>query len=126
VPQVEVTFDIDANGMSNVSAKEKATSISSSKSASRHRADCPRPTSKDGQDAEAHAERTGPASAVEAKNHAEGAGAFTRKALSEHGSKSGGERSAIENAMADLKEALKGRRRGFDPVQDTIRWRRPR
>jgi molecular chaperone DnaK len=61
-------------------------------------------------DAEAHAEEDKKRKAeVEAKNHAEGLVHSTEKALAEHGSKVGeAERRAIENAMADLKEALKG------------------
>jgi molecular chaperone DnaK len=61
-------------------------------------------------DAEAHAEEDkARKAAVEAKNHGEALVHSTEKALAEHGSKVGdAERSAIENAMADLKEALKG------------------
>src|SRR4029077_20435302 len=59
---------------------------------------------------EAHAEEDKKRKAeVEAKNHAEALVHATEKTLAEHGSKVGeGERRAIENAMADLKEALKG------------------
>jgi molecular chaperone DnaK len=110
VPQVEVTFDIDANGIVNVSAKDKATSkeqqIRIQASGGLSEADIEKMV----KDAEAHAEedKTRKA-AVEAKNHAEALVHSTEKALSEHGSKVGeAERSAIENAMADLKEALKG------------------
>src|SRR5207302_9939234 len=61
-------------------------------------------------DAEAHAEEDKKRkAAVEAKNHAEALVHATEKALAEHGAKVGeAERRAIENAMADLKEALKG------------------
>jgi molecular chaperone DnaK len=61
-------------------------------------------------DAEAHAEEDKKRKAqVEAKNHAEALVHSTEKTLAEHGSKVGdGERRAIENAIADLKEALKG------------------
>ena len=61
-------------------------------------------------DAEAHAEEDKKRKEqVEAKNHAEALVHATEKTLAEHGSKVGeGERRAIENAMADLKEALKG------------------
>jgi len=61
-------------------------------------------------DAEAHADEDKKRkAAVEAKNHAEALVHSTEKALSEHGSKVGeGDRKAIENAIADLKEALKG------------------
>jgi molecular chaperone DnaK len=110
VPQVEVTFDIDANGIVNVSAKDKATNkeqqIRIQASGGLSEADIEKMV----KDAEAHAEedKTRKA-AVEAKNHAEALVHSTEKALSEHGSKVGDvERSAIENAMADLKEALKG------------------
>jgi molecular chaperone DnaK len=110
VPQVEVTFDIDANGIVNVSAKDKATNkeqqIRIQASGGLSEADIEKMV----KDAEAHAEedKTRKA-AVEAKNHAEALVHSTEKALSEHGSKIGdAERSAIENAMADLKEALKG------------------
>ncbi len=110
VPQVEVTFDIDANGIVNVSAKDKATNkeqqIRIQASGGLSEADIEKMV----KDAEAHAEedKTRKA-AVEAKNHAEALVHSTEKALAEHGSKVGDvERSAIENAMADLKEALKG------------------
>src|ERR1700678_3926892 len=61
-------------------------------------------------DAETHAEEDKKRKAqVEAKNHAEALVHSTEKTLAEHGSKVGeGERRAIENAIADLKEALKG------------------
>src|SRR5476649_716394 len=110
VPQVEVTFDIDANGIVNVSAKDKATSkeqqIRIQASGELSETDIEKMV----KDAEAHADedKTRKA-AVEAKNHAEALVHSTEKALAEHGSKVGdAERSAIENAIADLKEALKG------------------
>ncbi len=110
VPQVEVTFDIDANGIVNVSAKDKGTGkeqqirIQASGGLSESDID------KMVKDAEAHAEEDKKRkAAVEAKNHAEALVHSTEKALSEHGSKVGeAERRAIENALADLKEALKG------------------
>jgi molecular chaperone DnaK len=110
VPQVEVTFDIDANGIVNVNAKDKATNkeqqIRIQASGGLSEADIEKMV----KDAEAHAEEDkARKSAVEAKNHAEALVHSTEKALAEHGSKVGeAERSAIENAMADLKEALKG------------------
>jgi len=110
VPQVEVTFDIDANGIVNVSAKDKATGkeqqirIQASGGLSETDID------KMVKDAEAHAEEDKKRkAAVEAKNHAEALVHSTERALSEHGDKIGeADRSAIENAMSDLKEALKG------------------
>jgi molecular chaperone DnaK len=110
VPQVEVTFDIDANGIVNVSAKDKATSkeqqIRIQASGGLSEADIEKMV----KDAEAHAEDDKKRKAeVEAKNHGEALVHSTEKALSEHGSKIGdADRSAIENAIADLKEALKG------------------
>jgi molecular chaperone DnaK len=110
VPQIEVTFDIDANGIVNVSAKDKGTGkeqqIRIQASGGLSEADIEKMV----KDAEANAEEDKKRkTAVEAKNHAEAMVHATEKALSEHGSKVGeAERTAIENAMADLKEALKG------------------
>jgi molecular chaperone DnaK len=110
VPQIEVSFDIDANGIVNVQAKDKATGkeqqirIQASGGLSESE------IQKMVKDAEAHAEEDKKRkAAVEAKNHAEALVHSTEKALSEHGAKVGeGERRAIETALADLKEALKG------------------
>jgi molecular chaperone DnaK len=110
VPQIEVTFDIDANGIVNVSAKDKATSkeqqIRIQASGGLSEADIEKMV----KDAEAHAEEDKKRKVqVEAKNHAEALVHSTEKALAEHGSKVGdAERTAIENGIADLKEALKG------------------
>jgi len=110
VPQIEVAFDIDANGIVNVQAKDKATGkeqqIRIQASGGLSEGDIEKMV----KDAEAHAEEDKKRkAAVEAKNHAEALVHSTEKALSEHGSKIGdAERSAIENAIADLKEALKG------------------
>ena len=110
VPQIEVTFDIDANGIVNVSAKDKATGkeqqIRIQASGGLSETDIEKMV----KDAESHAEEDKKRkAAVEAKNHAEALVHSTEKALSEHGDKvSETERSAIENAMSDLKEALKG------------------
>jgi molecular chaperone DnaK len=110
VPQIEVSFDIDANGIVNVNAKDKATGkeqqirIQASGGLSESEID------KMVKDAEAHAEEDKKRkAAVEAKNHADALVHSTEKALAEHGSKvPDGERRAIETALADLKEALKG------------------
>jgi molecular chaperone DnaK len=110
VPQIEVSFDIDANGIVNVQAKDKATGkeqqirIQASGGLSESE------IQKMVKDAEAHAEEDKKRKAgVEAKNHAEALVHSTEKALSEYGSKVGdAERRAIETALADLKEALKG------------------
>jgi molecular chaperone DnaK len=110
VPQIEVSFDIDANGIVNVQARDKATGkeqqirIQASGGLSESE------IQKMVKDAEAHAEEDKKRKAgVEAKNHAEALVHSTERALSEHGAKVGeGERRAIETALADLKEALKG------------------
>ena len=110
VPQIEVSFDIDANGIVNVQAKDKATGkeqqirIQASGGLSESE------IQKMVKDAEAHAEEDKKRkAAVEAKNHAEALVHSTEKALAEHGSKVGdAERRAIETGLADLKEALKG------------------
>jgi molecular chaperone DnaK len=110
VPQVEVTFDIDANGIVNVQAKDKGTGkeqqIRIQASGGLSEADIQKMV----KDAEAHAEEDKKRRAsVEAKNQAEALIHSTEKALSEHGSKVGeDERRAIENALSDAKEAVKG------------------
>jgi molecular chaperone DnaK len=109
VPQVEVTFDIDANGIVNVSAKDKATGkeqqIRIQASGGLSESDIQKMV----KDAEAHAEEDKKRKALaEAKNHADALIHATDKALTEHGAKVGEtERRAIETAMADLKEAVK-------------------
>src|SRR5690349_4358387 len=110
VPQIEVTFDIDANGIVNVSAKDKATGkeqqIRIQASGGLSDADIEKMV----KDAEAHAEEDKQRrELVEVRNQGESLVHQTEKSLKEYGSKvPEGERKAIENAMADLKEALKG------------------
>src|SRR5437763_1813872 len=109
MPQVEVTFDIDANGIVSVQAKDKATGkeqqIRIQASGGLADADIEKMV----KDAEAHAEEDKKKrEQVEAKNQAEALVHTTEKALSEHGDKiDAGERTNIENAMAALKEAVK-------------------
>jgi molecular chaperone DnaK len=110
MPQIEVTFDIDANGIVNVSAKDKATGkeqqIRIQASGGLSEADIEKMV----KDAEANAaEDKKRREAVDAKNHADALVHSTEKALAEHGSKiADTERRAIEDAVSDLKEALKG------------------
>jgi molecular chaperone DnaK len=110
MPQIEVTFDIDANGIVNVSAKDKATQkeqqIRIQASGGLSDADIEKMV----KDAEANAaEDKKRREAVDAKNHADALVHSTEKALAEHGDKvAENERRAIEDAVSDLKEALKG------------------
>jgi molecular chaperone DnaK len=110
MPQIEVTFDIDANGIVNVSAKDKATGkeqqIRIQASGGLSEADIQKMV----KDAEANAaEDKKRREAVDAKNHADALVHSTEKALAEHGSKiPETDRRAIEDAVGDLKEALKG------------------
>ncbi|SHG34837.1 molecular chaperone DnaK [Bradyrhizobium erythrophlei] len=110
MPQIEVTFDIDANGIVNVSAKDKATGkeqqIRIQASGGLSEADIQKMV----KDAEANAaEDKKRREAVDAKNHADALVHSTEKALAEHGSKiPETDRRAIEDAVSDLKEALKG------------------
>src|SRR5216110_1502106 len=110
VPQIEVTFDIDANGIVNVKAKDKGTGkeqqIRIQASGGLSEADIQKMV----KDAEANAaEDKKRRAAVDAKNHADALVHSTEKALAEHGSKiADTERRAIEDAVSDLKEALKG------------------
>jgi molecular chaperone DnaK len=110
VPQVEVTFDIDANGIVSVTAKDKATNkeqqIRIQASGGLSEADIRKMV----QEAEAHAaDDKRRRESVEAKNQADALVHSTEKALGEHGDKvDANERTAIENALASLKEAIKG------------------
>jgi molecular chaperone DnaK len=109
VPQVEVAFDIDANGIVNVSAKDKGTGKEQQIRIQASGGLSDNDIEKMVKDAEAHAEEDkARKAAVEAKNHAEALIHSTEKSLAEHGSKVGEpERRAIEDALAGLKEAVK-------------------
>ncbi|MCF2521256.1 molecular chaperone DnaK [Bradyrhizobium sp. G127] len=110
MPQIEVTFDIDANGIVNVSAKDKATNKEQQIRIQASGGLSDSDIEKMVKDAEANAaEDKKRREAVDAKNHADALVHSTEKALAEHGAKVGEpERKAIEDALADLKEALKG------------------
>jgi molecular chaperone DnaK len=110
VPQIEVTFDIDANGIVNVQAKDKATGkehairIQASGGLSDDEIE------KMVKDAESHAEDDKKRrELVEARNNGEALIHSTEKSLSEYGEKIGeGEREGITTAIDSLKEALAG------------------
>jgi molecular chaperone DnaK len=110
MPQVEVTFDIDANGIVNVAAKDKATNkeqaIRIQASGGLSEADI----QKMMKEAQEHAgEDKKRRELVEARNHADAAVHQIDKALKEHGEKVGqAERSAIEDAVTAVKDAIKG------------------
>jgi molecular chaperone DnaK len=110
VPQIEVAFDIDANGIVNVSAKDKGTGkeqqIRIQASGGLSDADIQKMV----REAEAHAEEDKKRRAlVEARNQAESLTHSTEKSLAEHGDKLGAvDKAAIETALADLKSASAG------------------
>ena len=110
VPQIEVTFDIDANGIVSVTAKDKATSkeqqIRIQASGGLSDADIQKMV----KEAELHAtDDKKRRELVEAKNQADGLVSSTERAMGEHGDKVDvSEKTAIEAAIAALKEAAKG------------------
>jgi molecular chaperone DnaK len=110
VPQVEVTFDIDANGIVNVSARDKATSKEQSIRIQANGGLSDSDIETMVKEAEAHrAEDEKRKAAVEAKNQADAVIHSTERALADHGDKVGADdKSAIEAALADLKGSLEG------------------
>jgi molecular chaperone DnaK len=108
MPQVEVTFDIDANGIVNVQAKDKATGkeqqIRIQASGGLNDADIQRMV----KEAELHsADDKRRREKVEARNHADAMIHSTEKDLKEYGDKIGAaDKEAIERAVADLKSVL--------------------
>jgi molecular chaperone DnaK len=108
VPQVEVTFDIDANGIVNVSAKDKATNKEQKITIQSNGGLTEAEIQQMVKDAEANsAEDKKRREAVETKNQAEGLVHATEKQLSEHGSAISAQlKSEIEGGIAELKAAL--------------------
>jgi molecular chaperone DnaK len=110
VPQIEVTFDIDANGILNVTAKDNATgkdqkiTITSSSGLSKEEVD------RMAKDADAHAaEDKTRREEIDSRNQLDSMVYSVEKMLREHGDKiSGSERGDVENAVADAKKALEG------------------
>ena len=118
VPQVEVTFDIDANGIVHVSAKDKATnkeqSIRIQASGGLSDADIEKMVKEAEANAEADKQRR---EGVEAKNRAEALVHSTEKNLKDYGDKLGAEdRKAIDDALAALKEKLEGDGAGVEEI----------
>ncbi|WP_119388778.1 molecular chaperone DnaK [Taklimakanibacter lacteus] len=110
MPQIEVTFDIDANGIVNVSAKDKATNKEQQIRIQASGGLSDAEVEKMVKDAEANAaEDKKRKDLVEAKNHGESLIHSTQKSLAEHGDKvSAADKSTIEAAIADLKSAMEG------------------
>ncbi|WP_421933759.1 molecular chaperone DnaK [Phenylobacterium sp.] len=110
VPQVEVTFDIDANGIVNVSARDKATAKEQSIRIQANGGLSDADIEKMVREAESNkAEDEKRKAMVEAKNQAEAVIHSTEKAMAEHGDKIGGpDKEAIEAALTDLKSAVEG------------------
>jgi molecular chaperone DnaK len=110
VPQVEVTFDIDANGIVNVSARDKATSKEQSIRIQANGGLSDSDIEAMVREAESNkADDEKRKAVVEAKNHGEALIHSTEKAMAEHGDKVGQtEKDAITAAIADLKSALEG------------------
>ena len=110
IPQIEVSFDIDSNGILNVSAKDKATGkenkivIKSSSGLSDDEIE------KMVRDAEEHAEEDRKSrELVDARNQGEALIHGVRKSLDELGEKvDSGEKDSIESAIGELEEAIKG------------------
>jgi molecular chaperone DnaK len=110
VPQIEVAFDIDANGILHVSAKDKGTGkenrieIKASSGLSDEEVD------RMVKDAEAHAEEDKKTrELVDTRNQADAMLHASEKSLKDFGDKvEAGERAEVESAMSDLREALKG------------------
>ena len=110
VPQIEVTFDIDANGIVNVSAKDKGTGkeqkiqIQASGGLSEEEINKMVKEAESNKEADKKKRET-----VDARNQADTIIHTTEKNLKEHGSKiSDAEKKAIESAISDLRNVLKG------------------
>ena len=115
VPQIEVTFDIDANGILSVSAKDKGTgkeqkiTIQASGGLSETEIEQMVKDAEANKDADEKIKEK-----IEAKNHGDGLVASLKKTVEEHGDKvSVEEKTKIETGITDLEEALKG-----DDVED--------
>jgi molecular chaperone DnaK len=115
VPQIEVTFDIDANGILSVSAKDKGTgkeqkiTIQASGGLSETEIEQMVKDAESNKDADEKIKEK-----IEAKNHGDGLVASLKKTVEEHGDKvSVEEKTKIETGITDLEEALKG-----DDVED--------
>ncbi len=119
-PQIEVTFDIDANGIVNVAAQDKATGKEQTIRIQASGGLNDDEIEKMVQDAEAHAEEDKQRKElVEAKNQAEALIHSTEKTLEDAGDKvSEADKSTIETAVAELREAIDGEDLDVTVVQE--------
>ena len=110
MPQIEVIFDIDANGIVNVTAKDKATNKEQAIRIQASGGLKDEDIEKMVKDAEQHAdEDKKKRELIEAKNKAESLVHTTEKSLKEHGDKiSASEKEAIETAIKDVKDVMDG------------------
>src|SRR5215210_3998035 len=110
VPQIEVTFDIDANGIVHVSAKDRATSKEQSMTITGQSSLAKDDIERMVKDAEAHAEEDRRRrEEAEVRNNGDTLVYQTEKVLREQGDKvTGSEKEAVESALKELKEALAG------------------
>jgi molecular chaperone DnaK len=109
MPQIEVTFDIDSNGILHVSAKDKATGKENKIKIQASSGLSDEEVQRMVKDAEAHAEEDHKAvELIAARNHCDAMIHSVRKTLKEHGDKlDSDERAKIESALKDAEEALK-------------------
>ncbi len=126
VPQIEVTFDIDANGILNVSAKDLGTGksqnivITASSGLSKDEVEKMR------RDAESHAEEDkARREEVELRNEADNTVYRSEKFVKDNGEKLGAAKSGIDSALASVKDSLKGSdsaaiRSALDKLNETI------
>jgi len=126
IPQIEVAFDIDANGILNVSAKDLGTSKQQSIQIKSSSGLSEQEVEKMKKDAESHsAEDKKRREVVDLKNQADQLIYSTEKTLKEHGDKvSSDTRGKIESAVNNLKEAIKGEdgnaiKKAMDNLNDT-------
>ncbi len=110
IPQIEVTFDIDANGIVHVSAKDRATSKEQSMTITGQSSLDKNVIDQMVRDAEAHAEEDRRRrDEAEVRNNADSLVYQTEKILREHGDKiTGGEKDAVESGLKELKDAVAG------------------
>jgi len=114
LPQIEVSFDIDANGILHVSAKDKKTNKEQKVEIKAGSGLSDDEIQRMVADAEAHREEDKKFhELVQARNQADGLIHATRTAITEHGSKVGGDViGKVESALADLESAMKGDDKG--------------